>query len=400
MRFLIVDDDPAKIDALRQELISNGLVDSDITACDTAASARKALESVSFDAMLLDVLLPARKNAVASGEHSVELLKQIIDDGTSVAPRYIFGVTADPAAMKAFQSEFRQMTLQVIHVAPDQNEWKSFLNSLVRFMRRTQEAEHAYIFDVAVLDALRDPELNAVLSSWPMQLDAESLLNSSVLYQTGTGIGELQGKKIVCAHPAQVGPVASAHAAESVIRKFRPRVLVMTGICGGFSDQVALGDVIVAERSWDWQAGKWTDEGVLQASVDQRMASAALLAKARTISAEDMVELHSKFEGAKPPTPPKVVLGPMVTGSSVVASTDIQKAFRTQHRKMVGVDMECFGLYYAAAVSAEPRTEVICIKAVSDLADRDKSDKLQAYCSYISANIALRLVARHFRDSP
>lgn len=172
----------------------------------------------------------------------------------------------------------------------------------------------------------------------------------------------------------------------------------MTGICGGFADQVKLGDVLVAEKSWDWQAGKWTEAGTLATASDQRDAAAELVAEAR--AAEAMIAvLHEKYQGTKPSDVPRLVVGPMVTGSSVVASLDIQKVFRQQHRKMAGVDMECYGLYYAAENHAGAPVRTICIKAVSDLADRAKSDDFQKYCSHMSAEVSLEVLRRFFAQA-
>jgi nucleoside phosphorylase len=98
------------------------------------------------------------------------------------------------------------------------------------------------------------------------------------------------------------------------------------------------------------------------------------------------------FDHEKPEHPPKLVAGPMVTGSAVVASKDVQKVFKGQHRKMAGIDMECYGMYYAASNHAGALVRTLCIKAVSDLADRAKADDLQQYCSYISAAAMLEVV--------
>ncbi len=88
----------------------------------------------------------------------------------------------------------------------------------------------------------------------------------------------------------------------------------------------------------------------------------------------------------------------MVTGSAVVASKDIQEVFKGQHRKMAGIDMECYGMYYAASNHAGAPVRALCIKAVSDLADRAKDDDHQQYCSYISAVAMLEVVRLHFRN--
>lgn len=395
MRFLVVDDDSSKVDLLRGELISNGVLPQDIVDADSVVSARRALASGSFDVMLLDVLLPTRRGALPSGANSIELLKEIIDDGTSTAPRYIVGVTAELAAIEAHAVDFSRMTSNVILVTPGEDAWKEFLRNLISFLTKVNASHSAFDVDICVLDALKTPELDAVIHAWPLNLSAEKLLNNSVLYQDGTCTLRRQNFRIVCGYPGQMGPIAATHAATSMLAAFRPRVLLMTGICGGFSEHVSIGDIVVAERSWDWQSGKWSEEGVLLAAPDHREASVELVARARTIEAVTVKEIAESFSGARPSSEPKMLFGPMVTGSSVVASADIQKVFRSQHRKMAAIDMECYGVYYAASVTHGPATKVICVKSVSDLADRGKSDDFHRYCSFLSARVGLEIVSRY-----
>jgi nucleoside phosphorylase/CheY-like chemotaxis protein len=395
MRVLIVDDDPHKVAIVQALLVERGVAVADILTAEHAAGARILLERVPVDVLLIDVLLPVRAGAVPRGEDSVELLRQIVDDGTTNAPRYILGMTASLDARATFDDEFKSLVIQVLHVAPGEAAWRESLNALLLLIERVESAEGSSDYDICVLNALRSPELEAVYSSWPLKLGAERLLRRNIVCRTGTVTLDGVERRIACSHLSQMGPVASAHAATALLAEFRPRVLLMTGICGGFSDHVQLGDVLVAEKSWDWQAGKWTDGGTLATASDQRDAAAELIAQARSAEAV-LSTLHAEYGGTKPPVAPRLVVGPMVTGSSVVASLDIQKVFREQHRKMAGVDMECYGLYYAAENHAGAPVHAICVKAVSDLADRAKSDDFQMYCSYMSALVSLEVLKRFF----
>jgi hypothetical protein len=58
--------------------------------------------------------------------------------------------------------------------------------------------------------------------------------------------------------------------------------------------------------------------------------------------------------------------------------------------------MECYGLYYAAENHAGAPVRTICVKGVSDLADRAKKDSIQAYCSHMSAVATLEVLKRFF----
>jgi nucleoside phosphorylase len=347
--------------------------------------------------MLIDVLLPTRKNTTPTGETSVELLRQIVDDGTSKAPKHIIGVTANLDALQQYKDDFQSLTFQILEVTPCSDEWKKFLRTVVLLFQRIKEAESTYDYDVCVLTALRDPELKAVLNTWNAVLESEELLTRSVLVQRGTLTCDEEVMRAAFAHPAQMGLVATVHATEALLHAFKPRVLIMTGICGGFSEHVQVGDVVIADKSWDWQAGKWTQEGILMPAPDQKDASSELVAIAQGIESK-LNDFQSAFQGNTPRERAALVTGPMVSGSSVVASTDIQEVFRKQHRKMVAVDMECYGMYYAASMTAGPVPKTICIKSVSDLADRTKADDFHKYCSYMSARVDLGIMQNYWKS--
>ncbi|MDH0051040.1 hypothetical protein [Comamonas terrigena] len=397
MRILLVDDNQQKSDVIIKFLNSKGIKNESIVVAEHASAARVKLSECAYDILLLDVLLPARAGAKPSGEHSVELLRQIVEDGTSAAPQFIIGITADAEGTLSYTAEFKALVTQVVHFNPGDGVWQEMLTAVLQLLKRQDQAKKTNDYDIVVLNALRTPELDNLIKVWPVKLGPEKLLCQNILHSTGTI--ELDGitRRVACAHLSQMGPIASAHAAANLLSEYRPRLLVMTGICGGFSKEVSIGDLVIADKSWDWQAGKWTDDGTLASSVDPRDGAADLVAYARTIG--DAIKLaHGSFTGyARPVNPPELVIGPMVTGSAVVASKDIQEVFKGQHRKMAGIDMECYGMYYAASNYGGAPVKTLCIKAVSDLADRAKDDDHQQFCSYISAAAMLEVVRCYFK---
>jgi len=84
----------------------------------------------------------------------------------------------------------------------------------------------------------------------------------------------------------------------------------------------------------------------------------------------------------------------MVSGSAVVENSELHARFFAQHRKAIAVDMECFGVYFSASMSSNPAPKFICIKSISDLANRDKSDNYQKFCSELSAYVSFKIVER------
>lgn len=396
MHVLLIDDDESKINRLKSFLIEQGIEENNLLVAEDAADARRKLQNSQIDLMLIDVLLPVRKGAAPNANSSIDLLKQIIEDEVLPAPSHILGVTASEETLNEFDSEFKGLVTNVLHVSPDQDHWKALLKGYVVRLLRAESENNSYIYDVVVLNALRKPELQAVYDSWPLELTDEKLVGTNI--NCRTGVLKLSNKtlKIACAHLSQMGPIAATHSTECVLKQFKPRVLIMTGICGGFSEEVSVGDVVIAEKSWDWQAGKWVEDWSLLTALDPKDASSDLVALAKTID-EDMTSFHQKYTEFRPRQVPKLVSGPMVSGSSVVASADIQKVFRGQHRKMTAIDMECYGVYYSCTNHSGQDTKMICIKSVSDLADREKADDFHDYCSYMSASVALRLINKYFK---
>jgi len=65
-----------------------------------------------------------------------------------------------------------------------------------------------------------------------------------------------------------------------------------------------------------------------------------------------------------------------------------------QHRGLLGIDMEAYALFSAAVGSGKPRPLALCVKAVSDFADKDKVDDYQEYAASISASFILETAKR------
>ena len=61
-------------------------------------------------------------------------------------------------------------------------------------------------------------------------------------------------------------------------------------------------------------------------------------------------------------------------------------------RQADGIDMEAYGMYYASQQSINPKPIPICMKSISDFANKDKSDEHQEYAAFISAQFAKAFV--------
>jgi nucleoside phosphorylase/CheY-like chemotaxis protein len=394
LNVLIVDDDSYKCTAISNQLHLLGINENFITIASDASQARHALNEKSFDIMLLDVLLPARKDGKPLANVSIDFLSQIIEDHTTPAPTHILGITADPSALAQCQEEFQRLTSQILHVDPTQDEWRQSLQLLIERIHSSFDAKKSYDYDICFQTALRIPELDAIVNHLPIKWGVEEYLSKGILCRKGDMTINGKTYRLVCAHASQMGLVAATHLAALLIREFRPRLLGMSGICGGIASNVQIGDVIIAEKSWDWQSGKWDSSGELLSAVDQKDASTELVVHARGVN-EHIANFYNEYTETKPNNIPQLHVGPMISGSSVVADQNLHKLFKQQHRKLIAVDMECYGLYYAVAMAPDPSPKVLCVKSVSDLANQQKSDDYQQFCSYISAKTLFATIERY-----
>ncbi len=389
---LVVDDDSRKQAAVRSSLISLGLLEDDVLVVGDAAAARRALRMRYFDIMLLDVLIPARAGAVPSGEHSVDLLRQMLEDETSPRPAHIIGITADESALENHGEDFRELTTQVLRVDPAQDAWKASLKILVARCKSSVRRSE-YDFDLVVQTALRDPEYQAILRSWSAGWSHDMCLGRGLFFRQGVLVAGGQSLRVACAHATTMGLVAATDLAGKIITNLRPRLLAMTGVCGGIGDGLAIGDLVVAEKAWDWQSGKYIHDGTFQSAADQKDASPELLAQARRLE-DELSRIDDAWTGDRPKTRAKLHVAPMVSGSSVIASEDLHEMLKVQHRKVAAVDMEAFGMYFAAQMADTPAPKVICVKGISDLANAEKADWARDYCSYMSAALVRRVAER------
>jgi adenosylhomocysteine nucleosidase len=176
----------------------------------------------------------------------------------------------------------------------------------------------------------------------------------------------------------------------------------MSGICAGFRDQVSLGQLVVGSPAWEYQAGKWSKN-------EFEIAPTQIPLNARTRSIIDHVISKEEFaqsvengidpNRARPSFRSQAILAPFVTGSAVIADAKKLAHIEIQHRKIAGLDMETFGLYFAAHETPASLQHFFSIKCVVDLADSNKGDDLHSYGCCVSARATEELVRELLKGS-
>lgn len=93
----------------------------------------------------------------------------------------------------------------------------------------------------------------------------------------------------------------------------------------------------------------------------------------------------------------KLLQGSVVSGASVVTDKEIVRTIlKEQSRDILALEMEIYGVYYAANWAIKPRPKFVALKSISDFADKAKTDDFHQYASYTSAKVFEKLAKDYF----
>ncbi|UVO40573.1 response regulator [Bradyrhizobium arachidis] len=394
MSVLVVEDDNVKFGRVHAALEQSRVKSADIVHAITASQAIQELGRREFDLILLDINIPRRLGEGPVRGGGVELLMEIHRDKSLKPPRYIVGLTAFEDVVQEFGEKFTDLLWTLIFYSENSNHWISQIGAKVAYIEAAKGSKNftdgtTYGVDLAIVCALEGVELSAVRSlpcGWqPLRLERDE-----TRYLIG---GVLDGERVysvIAAAAPRMGMSASAVLTSKMIAQFRPRLVAMVGICAGRAEKTQLGDVIVADPCWDWGSGKIdsvdnvphfrpaphqieldTDIGALLKEV---CADVAMLAT-----------IKSAARGSKPSHELRVHFGPLASGAAVVANSDTFNSLLLQHRNLLGIEMEAYGVVVASKGSGKPRPLPLILKAVCDFADKDKADDFQEYAAHTSA---------------
>ena len=190
--------------------------------------------------------------------------------------------------------------------------------------------------------------------------------------------------------------VPSTFETTCALHTFHAKVLCMSGICAGFTGEAELGQLVIASPAWEYQAGKWSSNKFEIAPLQVPLHSATRSIIDQAINREGFtrsVEGGLDPRANRPSRQSTPKLAPFATGSAVIADARRLEHIQKQHRKVAALDMETFGLYFAAHEMAEATQHFFSVKCVVDFADAPKNDDLHRYGCAVSARAAQFLIS-------
>ena len=206
--------------------------------------------------------------------------------------------------------------------------------------------------------------------------------------------------RIVTLRQLEKGLTTAAITTTKALCIWKPRVVVMTGICAGVRGSVSLGDLIVATQCFEHCSGQLKDGELIP--LQNRVAIQPWLLDFLLSVTDSSAMLDAIQAGYERPLPDgfraAIHYGSMACGPQVVKDHAYVDLLKTRESSLLGLDMESYGVALAASMcSTNSRTIVpLIVKGVCDFADSSKSDDWHDYCSYASAAFVLALLEQIF----
>jgi len=393
---LLLEDDSKKAQAIRHVLCQIRDINEEyVTTVSDVNFARRELSEKKFDILLLDVQVPTRFDREPERVGGISLFKEILSSHRLNVPSYVIGLTAFGERITEIDQEARDMLWAIIEYDVGDSSWASQLTNRIRFVQHVSRTATSsttdYGVDIGIICALNDPELSAVksLSQGWQELRAP---NDSTNYYMGSFAEQGLEIRFVAAAATQMGMPAAAVLSMNMVTAFHPRFLCMVGIAAGVRGRVAIGDIVVGDPCWDYGSGKLVlknGNSTFEPEPSQLRLDNDVMSIFQSMRTERawLDAIKSGWKGKAPETSLNLHIGAFASGAAVLADPIRVREIKEHHRKLIGLDMEAYGVMYAAGNCSQPRPKGIVIKSVSDFADEAKSDEYQSYCAYSSVAI-------------
>lgn len=244
----------------------------------------------------------------------------------------------------------------------------------------SSEPEPEIEFDYAIITALYRDELKFVEPY--IKYGGEIVEDDKKLIRYGT-LKSNQNKRIVYASLLNTGMVDAAIFTTDIITKYKPKVLIMPGVCGGRDDSgLNLEDIIVANKVFTFQKGK-QEEDEFKPEWEGVDLNEKLIQQIQV--GEDHIIQTLRYRG-------KIHYEPMACSTAVIDKEGIlEKIIAEKDRKTMGLEMEGYGVARACQIANNGNTKCLIIKSVMDKT-KSKDDSVKKEAAQNSANFTMKLI--------
>lgn len=375
MKYLIIEDRLDKHDAVEAQIKS---LDRDpiIDSVKNLEDARVAILTNLYDLIVFDIFLPLREN---EDEQNVadDLIRTFSQSKNYQAESIALTLFAEEGLLRA---QFNDHGITVVSY-DDQGNWKRSLAQ--KFIRLSVKPRSDFLIFCALSKeraAFQNTDANLLELSEIAGLNCQEM-----------GIDGYRG---FCITPRRMGLVNMALTVAKAIEIFQPKMVAMSGICAGIEGETNLLDIVVGDICWEYQTGKFKNNQFLQEPYQVPISSEI------RVNIEQMIEEKGFLDSIKiglyntELQHSTLHLGPISSGSAVIADQSKMLEIGLQHRKWAGLEMEMYAFYEAAAQS-QCRPVYFGAKSVVDMGSSAKGDALHASACVLSARFATKVLQKY-----
>lgn len=403
MRILVVEDDSAKLRNIVSVLIEiDGILPENIDSVSDATQAKRFLRDHEVQLLVLDLHLPDRVDLPPQVAGGLNFIRSISSRPSFFVPPHVIAMTGNDDAYASHQEDAGELW-GIIRYEASETQWRQQLANRVRYAlaawRSAQgRARETLPCDIAIITALSD-ELDGLLHH-PLGWSERRIDGDGTIYHEGLIEADNGCFRVISATAGRMGMAAAAALSSKIIDLYRPQYIAMSGISGGIRGRVQLGDVLIADPSWDWGSGKYEvvdGQPRFAASPDQLRLSPDIrpLLVSASKNQQLLSSLRNSFSGLAPAHPLNGHVEAVASGASVLGDESVVESIKAQNRKLHGVEMEIYGLMMAAESCSRPRPIAFSAKAVSDFADTTKDDDHRSYAIHVSSGFVIEFVRRY-----
>lgn len=392
MKIILIDDEFEKTQAIIGVLHEMGVDESAVLHRTNAREARSLMRENQFDVAIIDLQLPEILGVAPKPMAGFDFFDMILLDSNTKLPTSVLFITGKEDLRDVVQQEAELRGCQICFYRNGEEKWKVSLQNKIRYLleqRKREKSTYPHT-DIAIITAMRS-ELDAVLSlpyAWkPVRYAGNPVSFHYCLVKAEDG----RTYSIVAAAAFTKGMPSAASLATQVSLLFQPKFLFMLGICAGIRKHTALGDVIIADPTWDWGSGKIAQDSsgnrIFLASPQQIPLKTQISQTCVDLSNDIALKkrISAGWDGEVPQGKLNIHVGPMASGASVLANSSALSDITGPNRDVIAVEMEAYAVMAAVEYAVSPAPISVTIKSVCDFADQEKGDNWQKYASYTSA---------------
>lgn len=379
MEILIIEDSKEKFDqveAITKTYFKDDYVE--VIRCEDMAGATKNIYEKKFDLIITDLLLPPRH-----GDTQVDLSDEItatIQDSKLNRATSTIALSAFSDIIEERRRYFSDLGIFLVEY-DDASKWVNALEMC--FQRVAVKARYEFVIFCALEKERSAYRAAGCTVGEPFVARGLNCLRV-----------EIDGKKGLCIRMPRAGLVDAGIVAAKAIELYSPKIVAMSGICAGVKGHSSIGSLVIASFTWEYQVGKFNTDGFKIEPYQVHLEGTHVMPEIENFIGRDAVGLKFKdntFSDTDVLYKP-VVMGPVASGSAVVADPKRVKEISEQQRKMSAIDMEMHAVYRACELAPE-RPVFFGAKTVVDMANSNKGDEHHVNGSIVSARFTVALIS-------